>query len=243
MGPDGRPQCTISGVCGLTMAEADLFRGGSSTAAAAAAADVLASGGSSTSGGATDAATIAVSSSDSSTMPGSSEDIGSGDVASTSSPPAAVNPGAPRITLLGARRVQIPQWGGWERCLHNASSTSTASICDLGATADDPKEGNLDHLVKVCGQPFQASSFNVSSSLPPTPPGNASLAASASSILQACNIPAGVPGQYTVTYSVANSAGLGASTLRHLTVMPICPAGERLCSDMVRALEATGCSA
>ncbi len=90
----------------------------------------------------------------------------------------------------------------------------------------DPREGNLERRLTVCGQPWAAQETGGgtwgSSSAPLVP------------VLLACNISTKVPGDYNITYSVTNSAGLTSETWRTLTVMGICPAGERLCADLVR---------
>lgn len=52
-------------------------------------------------------------------------------------------------------------------------------------------------------------------------------------IMLACGIHNDDPGDYNITYSVTNSAGLTASVKRHLTIKAVCPNGETLCSDQV----------
>ncbi|EFJ49406.1 hypothetical protein VOLCADRAFT_89802 [Volvox carteri f. nagariensis] len=76
--------------------------------------------------------------------------------------------------------------------------------CDPGAVAFDALDGRLDLRVQMV--------------LP---------------LLIACNVPIGRAGNYTITFSVANSAGHTASVSRSLIVQPICPQGETLCSDAV----------
>jgi len=52
-------------------------------------------------------------------------------------------------------------------------------------------------------------------------------------VLLACNIPSDQPGEYNISFSVSNSAGLSASVSRRLVIKAACPEGEKLCSDKV----------
>jgi hypothetical protein len=52
-------------------------------------------------------------------------------------------------------------------------------------------------------------------------------------ILLACGIQSDAPGDYNITFSVTNSAGLSASTRRRITIKAVCPSGEALCADKV----------
>jgi len=52
-------------------------------------------------------------------------------------------------------------------------------------------------------------------------------------VLLACNVSADTPGDYNLTFSVTNSAGLTASIVRKLTIKAVCPEGESLCPDQV----------
>ena len=52
-------------------------------------------------------------------------------------------------------------------------------------------------------------------------------------VLLACNISSSLPGDYSITFSVTNSAGLSASVVRRLTIKAACPEGEALCPDQV----------
>lgn len=53
-------------------------------------------------------------------------------------------------------------------------------------------------------------------------------------VLLACNISSSLPGDYNITFSVTNSAGLSASVVRRVTIKAACPEGEALCPDQVR---------
>ncbi|PNH08676.1 hypothetical protein TSOC_004773, partial [Tetrabaena socialis] len=120
---------------------------------------------------------------------------------------------APRIALNGDRRVEINQLANFDRC---AKVADFRADCDKGVRSVDPKEGNLERQVLVCGQPF----------LPPA--GQAQVP-----LLLGCNISNLLAGEYNITYSVTNSAGRTASTWRQLVIASVCPAGERLCADKV----------
>lgn len=61
-------------------------------------------------------------------------------------------------------------------------------------------------------------------------------------VLLACGIQSDVPGDYNITFSVTNSAGLSASTRRRITIKAVCPSGEALCADKV-SWHACGASA
>lgn len=58
-------------------------------------------------------------------------------------------------------------------------------------------------------------------------------------MLLACSIPPEVPGDYSITFSVVNSAGLVATVRRSITIKAVCPSGESLCPDKVSTLSAT----
>ncbi|EFJ47854.1 hypothetical protein VOLCADRAFT_91478 [Volvox carteri f. nagariensis] len=104
---------------------------------------------------------------------------------------------------------------GIRRCTSVATLTS---ICDQGAEATDLHEGNLDRNVLVCGQPFRPVAGD--KQVP---------------VMLACRISPDMPGNFNLTYSVRNSAGVYASTWRQLTIRPVCPPGERLCDDRLGA--------
>lgn len=53
-------------------------------------------------------------------------------------------------------------------------------------------------------------------------------------LLLACGVPAGQPGEYNITFSITNSAGLTASVVRKLVVKAACPQSEFLCPDKVQ---------
>ncbi|GIL59275.1 hypothetical protein Vafri_14181 [Volvox africanus] len=60
-------------------------------------------------------------------------------------------PESPMMVLRGPRFVELQQNETYDRCPLSASFTA---VCDRGARAEDPREGNLDRSVLVCGQRF-----------------------------------------------------------------------------------------
>ncbi|GLC58893.1 hypothetical protein PLESTB_001414500 [Pleodorina starrii] len=162
--------------------------------------------------------TSSVSSSSSSSSKGSGSSTSESGSANSGSqhlddyePPAT--PNGPRIALLGPRYMELQQRSSFDRC---HSSASLQSVCDPGAQAFDPREGNLDRRVTVCGQPL----------IPPR--GQVAVP-----VLLACGTSTQLPGSFNLTYSVRNSAGAIASTWRQITVRPMCPEEERPCNDGV----------
>ena len=118
----------------------------------------------------------------------------------------------PSLRLIGKAEVTVTQGSSFERCA--ASLLPATATCDAGAAAWDVRDGSLDLRVTVCGTPLRASR-----------PGQVLLP-----LALACSASTATPGTYTLTYAVANSAGLTAYASRRLTVLPACPPGERVCS-------------
>jgi zinc transporter 1/2/3 len=54
-------------------------------------------------------------------------------------------------------------------------------------------------------------------------------------LLLACGIDGSVPGDYSITFSITNSAGRRAVVRRQLKIKAVCPEGEQLCDDEVKA--------
>lgn len=52
-------------------------------------------------------------------------------------------------------------------------------------------------------------------------------------LLMACNISSDAPGDYNITLSITNSAGLTTSLNRTITVLADCLPGEKWCADKV----------
>ncbi|GLI60150.1 hypothetical protein VaNZ11_002188, partial [Volvox africanus] len=125
----------------------------------------------------------------------------------------ATDSNSPRIALRGPRSMELVQNSKFDRC---ADTSPFKSLCDKGAVAKDPRDGNLDRRVTVCGQPLY--------------PGHGLTRVP---VLQACGVSTRHPGSFNLTYTVRNSAGASASTWRQITVRPVCQPGERLCSNRV----------
>jgi hypothetical protein len=61
---------------------------------------------------------------------------------------AAVPPGPPSISLRLPGSMQVDAGSLYDRC---AADAPLGSLCELGATAEDAKDGVLDGQVMVCG--------------------------------------------------------------------------------------------
>ncbi|PNH08675.1 hypothetical protein TSOC_004770, partial [Tetrabaena socialis] len=204
---DGNRECTINGACGLGDS-AGLFTDSSSG-----------DGSSSSTTTTSDTTTTTTTTTTTNTTTNNN----------TTTDPSALeqwepssDPLAPRIALNGDRRVEINQLANFDRC---AKVAAFRADCDKGVRCVDPKEGNLERQVLVCGQPF----------LPPA--GQAQVP-----LLLGCNISNLVAGEYNITYSVTNSVGRTASTWRQLVIVSVCPAGERLCADKISCSNGGACS-
>lgn len=66
----------------------------------------------------------------------------------SSSAPVAIAPTPPSVRLLVPGSVQITARGVYDRC---ADSAVITEVCERGATAEDPRDGNLDRQVLICG--------------------------------------------------------------------------------------------
>ena len=127
----------------------------------------------------------------------------------------------PNITLLGAPAVELQAGDPYDRC---AATAPLNAVCDRGAAAADALDGALDRAVTVCGSPWRAA-------------GGVRLAP----VLLACGVNGSVPGEYNVTFTATNSAGLSASVTRAVTIRARCPVGEALCPDKVTCSEGGSC--
>ncbi|EFJ49748.1 hypothetical protein VOLCADRAFT_89514 [Volvox carteri f. nagariensis] len=129
--------------------------------------------------------------------------------------------GFPNLKIMGPLTISIQQNAKYDRC---TSLVPQNQPCDPGAVAFDVQDGSLDLRVQVCGTPLRAA--RAGQTLLP--------------LLIACNVSVSRPGNYTITYSVANSAGRSASVSRVLIVQPVCPSGEILCSDGISCSDGGG---
>lgn len=121
----------------------------------------------------------------------------------------------PSIQLAGAAYVEVENQG-YDRC---SNALEISAICDHGARAHDPEDGDLTPYIKACGLNFKQ--YGVSG----------------------CTIYGeDYPGSYNVTFSVMDSAGHESSVTRIVRLLVHCPAGEERCSDgMTCVLEGIPC--
>ncbi|KAK3275937.1 hypothetical protein CYMTET_15963 [Cymbomonas tetramitiformis] len=104
---------------------------------------------------------------------------------------------------------QVMEGGVYTAC---GPSSPFDAICDKGATATDPQDGDLVSYVTACSPDGESNKFEKRG-------------------LAGCEVDTGVPGVYNLTFAVVNSAGLSASVTRRLIVQALCAVGERLCSN------------
>eukprot|EP00775_Hariotina_reticulata_P011535 gene11535-11678_t len=119
--------------------------------------------------------------------------------------------------------VQINAGDVYDRC---ASDASISAVCERGVAAIDAKDGNMERQVLVCGSRWWAAVHQ-----------------RAVPLLLACNITADTPGDYNLTFSVTNSAGLTSRVVRRLIIKAICPEGELLCPNKVTCSQGGSCAA
>ncbi|GLC66107.1 hypothetical protein PLESTF_000385600 [Pleodorina starrii] len=160
---------------------------------------------------------------DSDGLPACTRDGICGDFLATASSSSSSNSttNLPHLAMVGPSKVTIQQGTPFDRC---TAVVPQDQPCDPGAVATDSRDGNLDLRVMVCGVPLRAS--RAGQTLLP--------------LLLACNASTATPGNYTIVYSVANSAGRSTSVSRTLVVQAVCPAGEVLCADGITCSEAGG---
>eukprot|EP00879_Flechtneria_rotunda_P033240 GHRR01036794.1.p1 GENE.GHRR01036794.1~~GHRR01036794.1.p1 ORF type:complete len:1082 (+),score=385.26 GHRR01036794.1:389-3247(+) len=129
---------------------------------------------------------------------------------------------APKLSLLVPGVAHISAGQGYDRC---ADDTPLSVTCERGVSATDTQDGNLDRQVLVCGNRWRP----LYSSQRPVP------------ITLACNVTDKYPGEYNLTFTVANSAGMTANVSRLLIVKAVCSSGERLCPDKVTCSTGGSC--
>eukprot|EP00873_Tetraselmis_striata_P037232 jgi/Tetstr1/457496/TSEL_044078.t1 len=118
----------------------------------------------------------------------------------------------PSIELLGPAVLHLPRYSNYDIC---SPDTPWGRVCERGATAHDPLQGDLTADVVAC--PSGAPAGLV---LPFAQYG-----------LSTCGLDTSVPGKYVLEFSVLNDEGLGARISREVWVDDICPGGERLCGN------------
>ncbi|KAK3289149.1 hypothetical protein CYMTET_3420 [Cymbomonas tetramitiformis] len=119
----------------------------------------------------------------------------------------AVTP-APALRLLGPVSVVVEHGEPYASCVDGI--TPLSEVCDLGAEASDALEGDLMAYVTACSLDGTTNRFAFKG-------------------VSGCGVHTGVAGLYTLVFSVVNSAGVGASAERNVTVLAPCPVGEALC--------------
>ncbi|KAK3254504.1 hypothetical protein CYMTET_36284 [Cymbomonas tetramitiformis] len=119
----------------------------------------------------------------------------------------AVTP-APTLRLLGPVSVVVEHGEPYAACVDGI--TPLSEVCDRGAEASDALDGDLMAYVTACSLDGTTNRFAFKG-------------------VSGCGVDTGVAGLYTLVFSVVNSAGVGASAERNVTVLAPCPVGEALC--------------
>eukprot|EP00892_Ulva_mutabilis_P006740 jgi/Ulvmu1/4438/UM002_0163.1 len=115
----------------------------------------------------------------------------------------------PTISLIGEALLILPVDAVYAKCPY---PRPLDSVCDLGAAAHDPVEGDLSGYVKVCSTPGSSSMTTVDAS------------SFSKYGVRYCSIDTHVPGVQNVTFWVADSTGSIAFTSRMIMVVrPVSP--------------------
>ncbi|KAK3274662.1 hypothetical protein CYMTET_17162 [Cymbomonas tetramitiformis] len=122
-------------------------------------------------------------------------------------------PQAPTLELLGPAVLEVAQ-GCAPVVACPAQGRRMDAVCDLGAAAWDPLDGDLTARVLACSPDGVSGVF-------------------ANKGISMCGVDTGTPGVYPITFSVINSLGLSTSAARNVTVRARCPIGEVTCADSV----------
>ncbi|KAK3236708.1 hypothetical protein CYMTET_53167 [Cymbomonas tetramitiformis] len=125
----------------------------------------------------------------------------------------------PVITMVGSAEVEIEQFRPYTKC---TPESPLAAVCDRGATATDPEDGNLDALILACSPDGKSYKW-------------------AKKGVEGCAVDTSIAGTYTIEYSVYDSDGASASTARNVTVKAVCPIGDVLCDDKLTCSDAGVC--
>ncbi|KAK3287307.1 hypothetical protein CYMTET_5175 [Cymbomonas tetramitiformis] len=116
----------------------------------------------------------------------------------------------PALQLVGPGAVAMAQGEVYAACPTEGRRLDL--VCDQGATAIDPLDGDLTARVLACSPDGASARFvNVGVSV--------------------CGIDTHNPGMYNLTFSVSNSLGLTSTATRYVTVTAACPVGEVLCTN------------
>ncbi|KAK3235730.1 hypothetical protein CYMTET_54090 [Cymbomonas tetramitiformis] len=125
----------------------------------------------------------------------------------------------PTIALLGPAAITVGMGAGYGKCFEGAT---LYAVCDRGATAAHPVDGNLDDQVLACS-PDGTSYKYVNKGV------------------EACKVDTGTPGVYSVVYEVYSSRGVVARVQRNVTVEITCSTGESPCASRVTCSEGGAC--
>jgi hypothetical protein len=127
-------------------------------------------------------------------------------LAPTSRPSQATLP-LPQIRLLGESRMAVLQGAAYHRC---TTATPLALPCDPGVEVWDSVEGDLTQLVHACKEGYTFQDYG----------------------LQACGLNTNVPGEYTLSFWIRDSAtNLTSTVSRTLHVLERCKEDESRCND------------
>jgi hypothetical protein len=118
--------------------------------------------------------------------------------------------------LWGPPQVSVQQYSAYTAC---DATTPLSVLCDRGASASDPVDGDLAPYLLACR--FQFGSVG----------------------LAGCTLDTTAPGVYTIQFAAENSAGLVATAVRNVTVLITCATGEQPCSDGVSCSSGGACLA
>ncbi|KAK3282301.1 hypothetical protein CYMTET_9956 [Cymbomonas tetramitiformis] len=127
----------------------------------------------------------------------------------------------PVLSLMGPATVTFTQGTLYAACA--AGVQLVDQVCDRGATATDPVDGDLTSLVLACSPDGVANRFEKKG------------------ITGCSGLDVNVPGTYTIEFSVHNSKKLVAVIERNVTVLAVCSIGEDLCSDGITCSEGGLC--
>eukprot|EP00892_Ulva_mutabilis_P001791 jgi/Ulvmu1/11612/UM008_0013.1 len=127
---------------------------------------------------------------------------------SSASEAAVVAVMQPLIELVGADVVYVEEGQLFSKCPRNAP---VDLICDQGATASHPVDGDLTPYVNACRPGLRFATYGI----------------------QACTYDTSTPGVYSLTFSVTVPGTTSrASTTRTLVVYPVCGMTEFSCMDL-----------
>lgn len=119
---------------------------------------------------------------------------------------------SPMLSLVGSAEVIVGHGQPYTACV--AGKSRLDQVCDPGADAVDPLDGDLSDFVTACSPDGVVNRFSYKG-------------------VTGCGVDTETAGVYFIEYLVHNSVGLTASATRNVTVTARCPIGEELCTDGV----------